>query len=209
MERYLSIWNVNLKYNMFTHIIITILLSLISPFIIGLENLDQYQTAKVLELFVGLFGIILFIPVFIPDQNRNIRDLIESKKEDISLLHIVRFLQAMLCLGAIVSIFLFYLKAEQCSFEFSKYFFGTIANCLFLGGMGMFFFSIFDNLVIAYMVPILYYIMNYGAGGKYLGKFYLFSMMNGSILNKYYLLVCGLVLIVISIMYRKISFRWR
>lgn len=175
----------------------------------GLENLDQYQTAKVLELFVGLFGIILFIPVFMPDQNRNIRDLIESKKEDISLLHIVRFLQAMLCLCIIVSLFLFYLKAKQCSFEIGKYFFGTIANCLFLGGMGMLFFSIFDNLVIAYMAPILYYIMCYGAGGKYLGKFYLFSMMKGSILNKYYLLVGGLVLIAVSIMYRKISFRWR
>lgn len=201
METYYQILKINLKYNLFPHILITFLLFLVAPFIMGLENLNSIQTAQVLEAYVSLFGIILLVPLFIPDQDRNIRDLLESKKESMMKIQFIRILEAIFVLSLIVFMFLLKLKYGQSEFLFFRYFYGIMANCIFLGGLGVFFFSIMDNLVVAYMVPLLYYILNYGSGEK-LGRLNILSMMRGSFVEKKYLLSIGILLIVMSIFYR-------
>lgn len=201
METYYQILKVNLKYNLVPHIFITFLLFIVAPLIMGLENLNPIQTAQTLELYVSLFGIILLVPLFIPDQDRNIRDLLESKKESMIKIQFIRILEAILFLSLIVFMFLLKLKYGQSEFPFYKYFYGTMANCIFLGGLGVFFFSLMDNLVVAYMVPLLYYILNYGSGKK-LGKLNMFSMMGGSFIEKNYLFFIGILLIVMAIVYR-------
>ena len=98
MERNLQIAKVNLKYNLLPHVVICFLFIIAAPAMMGIENLNQYQTAQVLEMFVSLFGIILFIPQFLPDQDKNIRDLLESKKESILKIQFIRFFVAFLSL---------------------------------------------------------------------------------------------------------------
>ena len=58
MERYLQIEKVNLKYNVPLHILICVLLLLVSPLLMGVENLKAEDTAKVLEVYAALMGII-------------------------------------------------------------------------------------------------------------------------------------------------------
>ena len=77
-----------------------------------------------------------------------------------------------------------------------------MANCLFLGGLGIFTYGITDHLVIAYMIPVFYYICCYGAGQKYLGKFYLFSLMTGDLENKIWLGTAGILLTAAGIVIR-------
>ena len=55
------------------------------------------------------------------------------------------------------------------------------------------------------MISFAIYIINYGAGQKYLGNFYIFSMMNGSMTEKYYLLISGICMIVTAISYRELK----
>ncbi|MEG1132107.1 MAG: hypothetical protein RSD77_07305, partial [Romboutsia sp.] len=55
---------------------------------------------------------------------------------------------------------------------------------------------------VGYMVPILYYMLCYGGGRKYLGQFYLFSMMQGNYIDKKYLLIAGIAMIIAGIFYR-------
>lgn len=199
MERYLRISKVNFKFNLFPHVIAAIILCLISPFIMGVKNLDSINTAKVLDVYISLLGIILLVPLFFPEQDRDINDLIRSKKESISVIHIIRLIEALLCLFIIVTSFLFYLKIGNCTFPFKEYLYGTIADCIFLGGLGIFIYSIINSLCTSYMVPVLYYIMCFGSGKKYFGKFYLFSMMGGSIGDKKFLLVSGIIMIAAGI----------
>ncbi|WP_315167846.1 hypothetical protein [Metaclostridioides mangenotii] len=202
MERYLKIAKVYLKFNLFPHIIAAIGLCLISPLIMGLKNLDSSNTAKILDLYISLFGIILLVPLFMPDQDKDIRDLIKSKKESIAVNYLIRIFEAILFLVIIVSVFLVYLKIGNCIFDFIPYFYGTISTCIFLGGLGILVYSLIDNIAVGYMVPILYYILCYGAGKNYLGKFYLFSMMQGNTLDKKYLLTAGLLMVAIGVFYR-------
>lgn len=202
MEKYLKIAKVNLKFNLLPHIIAAICLCLISPLIMGVKNLDSINTAKVLDVYISLLGIILLIPIFIPDQDRDISDLIRSKKESIAVNYLIRITEAVVFLILIVFSFLLYLKIGNCIFDFSKYFYGAVSTCVFLGGLGILAYSIVDNIAVGYMIPILYYILCYGSGKKYLGKFYLFSMLQGNTMDKKYLLIAGILMIVVGIFYR-------
>jgi len=80
MERYLKIANVNLKFNLFPHMIVGICLCLVTPLIMGVKNLDSVNTAKILDVYVSLLGIIVLVPIFMPEEDEDIKDLIKSKK---------------------------------------------------------------------------------------------------------------------------------
>lgn len=159
-------------------------------------------------MFFCLIGLILCVPVFFPDFDLSIRELLESKKVPMLMLHILRLLQSLFVLAVILLVFLSFLRQKNCSFPFWKYFLGTMADCLFLGGMGLVIYSISDYATMAYMIPFLYYIINIG-GGKYLGKFYLFSMMTGSFEENWYLLAGALVFLAAALGYRAWNWRFR
>lgn len=203
IERYLSISRVNLKHHMLPHIIVAVGLFFLAPFIMGVRNLDLYYTAKVLDTYVSLFGIVLLVPLFLPDQDKDIRELIRSKRESIVVLHFIRMGQALLVLSIFVASFLAFLQKGNCIFPFGRYFYGTMSSCIFLGGLGILIYAFVDNIAAVYMVPLMYYILCYGGGKKYLGKFYLFSMFNGTVEDKIYLLIAGLVMIIAGILIRK------
>lgn len=202
MERYLNIAKVNLKFNLLPHIIAVLFMALLAPVIMGLANLDQLQSAKVVDLYLSLFGIVLCVPLFIPDEDRSIRELVQSKKESMFLVHGIRLIEEVLILFVSLLLFLLLMKQQGSHFPYYQYLYGGIANCLFLGGLGIISYSIVDNLAVAYMIPILYYIMCMGGAKRYLSKFYLFSMMGGSIEDKIYLLISGIIMIALGIIIR-------
>lgn len=202
MERYLKIAKVNLKFNLFPHMIVVICLCLVTPLIMGVKNLDSVNTAKILDVYISLLGIIVLVPIFMPEEDEDIKDLIKSKKESIAINYLIRITQAIMFLIIMVLGFLAYLKSGNCTFDFLPYFYGTMSTCIFLGGLGILLYSIVDNIAVGYMVPILYYILCYGSGKKYLGKLYLFSMMKGDILDKKYLLIAGALMIIVGVVYR-------
>lgn len=199
MEKYLQIGKYNLKYNIPLHFLVCILLLLISPLLLGLHNLDKFQTAKVLEMYVAFAGIILLPPVFLPDQNKDIRELLGTRTLSQAVVYIVRVLQAVVLLMAMVLIFIGVLKMGNCEFPATLFFLGTMSEILALGGIGMLFYSLSDQVVAGYMIPLLYYLISYGSKNKYLGKFYLFSMSEGRYDEKIYLAAAGIIFISIAI----------
>lgn len=209
MERYLKIATVNVRHNLLYHVWICILLVVMAPLFMGTENLDQFSVAKIVEIYLSLVGIVLFIPTFIPDMNKDIRDLIYSKKEPVPVLHFIRVLEALVIMVVIGILFLKYLELGDCQFSLGKMFYTFLANGLFLGGLGMLMFSLFDQAVFAYMIPLIYYVVNFGAGKKQLGRFWLFSMQAGSIEEKHYLLGFGILFIVGAVIIVKCKIRFR
>ncbi len=184
MERYLQIEKVNLKYNIPLHILISALLLLASPLLIGVVNLGAQDTAKVLEMYAALIGIVLLPPIFMPEQDHDIRDLVYTKYVNGAVVYLIRLFGNVLLLAVLLGLYVGMLKYQGCEFPVVKYFFGTLAQMLFMGGLGIFFYGLCDNLVIGYMVPIVYYIAAIGSGQKLLKMFYPFSMMLGSFKEK-------------------------
>lgn len=202
MEKFLKISTVNLKYNLLPHLVTGILLCLAVPLFIGTKNLDSAQVAKVMENYVSLLGIVLLLPVFIPDMNKDIRDLVASKRTPQAFIHTIRTFCALFFLFFLSIGFLLVLKEQNCIFDLSRMFYGVIANEVFLGGMGMFIFALFDQVVFAYMIPLVYYVINLG-GRKHLGNFWLFSMQAGGFTEKHYLFLGGVIFIAGAIYIRK------
>ena len=77
--------------------------------------------------------------------------------------------------------------------ETGRYFFGTMAEILAFGGLGIFAYAVSDNLIVGYMIPLGYYIAATGAGYKYLGKLYPFGMLQ-DFTTKYWILAIGILL---------------
>ena len=90
MEKYWHIEKTNLKYHIPVHLLVCILLLFVSPFFMGVKNLTAQDTAKVLEMYVALIGIVLLTPVFLPEQDRGIRDLVCTKYLTSAVVYLVR-----------------------------------------------------------------------------------------------------------------------
>ena len=195
MESYLQIEKINLKYHIPVHAAVCALMLLVSPLVMGVANLGAQETSKVLEMYVALIGIVLFPPVFLPEQDHGIRDLVYTKYQNGVVVYLVRILGNLLLLMAMLGLYIGMLAYRQCEFPAGKYFCGTLAEMLFLGGFGLFFYGLCDNLVIGYMMPIVYYIAAVGGGEKYLNMFYPFSMAKGSYDEKLWLAAGGVILL--------------
>ena len=194
MERYLQIEKMNLKYNIPIHILICMLMLLVSPLLMGVENLGAQDTAKALEMYAALIGIVLVPPVFLPEQDRDIRDLVYTKYVNGASVYLVRLLGNVMLLSALLGLYVGMLAHNGCEFPAGKYFLGTLAEMLFMGGLGLFFYGLCDNLVIGYMAPIVYFIAAMGGGQKWLRMFYPFSMALGSYGEKVWLAAGAVVL---------------
>lgn len=202
MERYLEILKVNFKHNLFKTLILIAGFFILAPFIMGMKNLNEVQTAKILEVYVSLFGIVFLVPLFTLDEDLSIRNLIKSKKESMLKLHFIRLLQQSVMLIGAILLFIFILREGNCSFDFFKLFVSVLCNCIFLGGLGILSYSMINSQPFAYMIPIFYYILSYGCGKDILGEFYLFSIMGRE--NNIYLSVAAIVMICVGIVYRDV-----
>ncbi|MDE5737510.1 MAG: hypothetical protein K2H93_04010, partial [Oscillospiraceae bacterium] len=61
-----------------------------TPILYGISSLNAINASRPLEMFLSLTGIILLTPVFQPEQNENIHDLIRSKKIDYLFVCLIR-----------------------------------------------------------------------------------------------------------------------
>ena len=86
--------------------------------------------------------------------------------------------------------------------------FGTLADAMFLGSVGLFVSAITNNLPVSFMIPILYYGLNLFARSK-LGIFNLFSMMNGDYSPNIWLFTASIVLMVVGITLKRITIKCR
>ncbi|MCI8505487.1 MAG: hypothetical protein HFI67_04790 [Lachnospiraceae bacterium] len=204
MEAYAKISKVHLKHHFKFHILAAVLLLCLMPFLVSTENLGPRETAKTLEVYAALLGVVFFVPVFMADQDKDIRDLLRSKQMSLTVVHGIRVLLAAVFLAVAEAVCIFFLKGCGCTFPMWRYFFGVLAEAFFLGGLGMAVYSLTDNPAVGYMIPLVYYAINLG-GDKYVRNFYLFSMAEGNFTPKYFLAAGGILLLLFGVLWRRLS----
>lgn len=174
---------------------------------VGTENLDMNTAAIPLEMFVSLIGIVILTPIFQPEQNADIDDLVSSKYVSMGKIYLIRTLYSIIILTVLISLFAFYMSCRNCEVTL-QLLIGTISDAIFLGAFGMITSSLCNNTVIAYMIPSVFYALNYGMGNK-LGNYYLFSMTIGVFQPKIWMLLTGIILIAASILFKEIERRFQ
>ena len=176
---------------------------MITPIIFGTENLNQTESAVPLEMFVSLLGIVLFTPIFQPEQNHEIADVVFPKCVSMNVIYLIRVVYTFAFLIAFIALFGVFMRVQKSDVTFLMLI-GTVANAVFLGSLGMLAAALTSNTIIAYMIPMIYSMLNYGAGKK-LGNFYLFSMRTHNYQPKIWLLMTGTILIFLSLLIERLK----
>ena len=187
-----KILSVNLRHNFIPHLIIALVIALITQGLFGIASLNAREAARPLEQMLSLAGTVLLTPIFLPEQNENIRDLIRSKRTDYLAVCLVRLMYSIFFLAMIIGIFTFIMQCSESEVTL-RHFVGGFCSALFLGSLGFFFAGISRNTILGYMVSMIYFITNF-ALRKELKGFYLFSMSAGSFIEKYWLFGGSMVL---------------
>lgn len=200
-----EIAKINLRHNMLLSIGVAVLLCAATPLLIGTINLDLNSAAIPLEMFVSLVGVVLLTPVFQPEQNQEIDDLLSSKYHSTMKVQAIRAACSVGIAALLVALFGVYMKFQSCDVTLALVL-GTVADAIFLGSMGMLASALTGNTVIGYMPPLLYYALNIGMGPK-LGSFYLFSMASGNYKAKICLCAAGVLMHAAALAYQKLHKR--
>lgn len=180
------------------------LLCLLTPMIFGTSYLDDYGSAFVLERYISLIGIILCTPLFLPEQDKIIAELIDAKQTAymsvISLRLVIAAAAVFLYCAGMVGV----LKIGHCQFETVPYLLGTYVTAMFLGILGFTFGAVAGNTIVGYLVALSFYILNIGLGPK-LKDIYLFSLSLNSYDEKYVLLTLTLFMTIITFAFKLIQ----
>ena len=190
------ILSVNLRHNFIPHLFIALVIAFLTPALFGIASLDAREAAQPIERLLSLAGTVLLTPVFLPEQNENIRDLIRSKRTDYRAVCVIRLLYSVFFLAVIIGAFTLVMQCSESQVTI-RHFVGGFSSALFLGLLGFFLAGITQNTVVGYMVSMIYYISNFALKEELKG-FYLFSMTAGSFTEKYWLLGGSLVLIFVT-----------
>ncbi|WP_242865985.1 ABC transporter permease [Desnuesiella massiliensis] len=205
LENCLSLIKINIKISILWNLIFSIGFLCLLPFIQGVANLDRVSAAICLENFVAIIGVILLVPVFSPEESKEIDEIISSKFMPNFKPYIARIALSAASILILIASFCLMLKYNSCEFYVAAYIFGTFASALFLGSIGMLISSLSASTIVGYMASIGYLIINMMTGSKYVGKFYIMSMKNNSFDEKYYILIGSIVLIMLSIFIKGIK----
>jgi len=205
VNRILAIAGMNLKYHFMGHMMLAMLITCLVPVVFGIRFLDAIRAALPLEMMLSLIGPVLLTPVFMPEQDRNILDLMRSKKMSYGWVCIIRLFYSLLTLAVLVGGFVWIMKS--CESDVSvEHFVGGMASALFLGSLGFVVAGISNNVTAGYMVAVGYYFVNLTVKEK-LGNWYLFSMTQDSFEEKYWLLGTAAFLMAGVFVLKKI--RWK
>jgi hypothetical protein len=205
LQSVLKILNVNLKRNFLPHFAIAIIIALLTPVVFGISSLDASSAARPVEMLLSLTGTVLLTPIFLPEQDENIRDLIRSKRTDYTHICIIRVIYSVIALAAIIGVFVIVMYCCE-SIVTVRHFVGGFASALFLGAIGFFTAAVSGNTPVGYMTSLLYYIANICLKDK-LGKLYIFSMSAGSFEGKYEIFAVSVVLIVMGLVFSEIYWK--
>lgn len=186
---------VNLKHNFAVHFIIAVITAFLTPAVFSINSLDSRASAQPLEMLLPFIGVIMLTPVFLPEQNENIRDVIRSKKTDYLTVCMIRVIYSVITVMLITAVFV--LVMRYCGSDVTwRHFIGSFSSSFFMGALGFAFAGLSGNASAGYMSAVVYYSMNIGLKDK-LGIFYLFSMYSGGNFSDKYKLI-GVSLIIIS-----------
>ena len=108
-----KILSVNLRHNFIPHLMIALVIALLTQAIFGIASLDAREAAQPIERLLSLAGAVLLTPIFLPEQNESIRDLIRSKRTDYLAVCFIRLLYSIFFLAVIIGAFTLVMQCSE------------------------------------------------------------------------------------------------
>lgn len=169
-----KIISVNLKHNFLLPFVSAVCAVMMTPFLFNINALQGMEAARPIEFWLCFVGVLLLVPIFLPEQDKDIRDVIRSKKFDYFWLCMIRLLYSVAAMVILIICFAGFMKA--CESDVRGYhILGGIASAWFLGAVAFSAAGLTGSVTVGYMAAILYYLANYGLKDK-MGCFFLFPI---------------------------------
>lgn len=192
-HRYIKILGTNLRHHALLPVLTAVGVFALTASFFNLSALTAKEAARPIEFFLCFVGVMLFTPIFYPEQNHDLRDTVCAKKTSYFTVCVLRLLWSTVVLVVLVAVFVGLMKWNESAVT-GWHVLGGISTAAFLGAIGLFAAGITDNTTLGYMAAMLYYLASYGRKEK-LGKFFLFSMSMGNFKEKVWLLFGAVVLV--------------
>jgi len=203
VEIYGNILKVNLRRQYPWPALAAVVLLVLTKLLFNLNALEGAAVAQPLEMLMIWIGPALLVPVFLPEQNPEIRDVARARRTSYLQVCLLRILYASLTVIVLTLVFTGIMKADE-SQILPYHIWGSVCSALFLGAVGLAAAGISGNTAGGFMVCMLYYLASYGMGRR-LGVFSLFSMTKGRMSGKGWQLLAAVALVAaaLAVMRRK------
>lgn len=197
----LKVLIINVKHNLLPLCLLSMIIVILIPILFGTKNLDSKLVTAPLEMLLSTIGIVILTPIFLPEQRKDIEDVIRSKYIDVFYIYLIRIVCSVFSIIVFVLAASLFLYLNNCQIN-TKIIFGVIADCIFLGSIGLFIFALTNNFVTSLMFTSIYYFINLILQKK-IKMFNLFSMMENDYSPNIYLFITGILLIIFSIIIKR------
>lgn len=201
LKKYLDIIIYNIKYHISIRFLFALFIIFFTPIFFSLNDLDYLASSYPLEYFISTIGIVMLTPIFETEIKSNSKEVLEGKYLNYTIVYVIRLLISILLMLGLIMCIVCYMIYNNCDISFLKYTIGTFSTSIFFGSLGFFILGISNNIVISYMIPFVYYIINIACGPNMLGKFYIMTLITGGN-NKLIILLISFSIILLTIIIR-------
>ena len=177
MSEYKKIISVNLWHHFKLPFLSAIGIFLLTPLLFNITSLQGKDVARPIEFLLSFLGVALLAPVFMPEQNQDIRDVVCARKINHLQVCVVRVCYSTVTLLLLITAFAGLMLWRESTVTFMHYLAG-VGSAMLLGSVGLAAAGASDNATIGYMTAMLFYLANFGLKKK-LGHFFLFAMSTG------------------------------
>lgn len=171
--------------------------------------MDMVHSAECLEQSVILIGIILIVPLNLPEQSKAIQEIVCTRKITHWKILLLRLAMSTLFLILLVYLFAGIMIWKNCSFPFMAYAAGTAISAMALGSLGFAIAIVTDSVLAGYLASAGYFLLNILGNIPEKSIFYLFSMEKGNYTMKIYLLGWSLLMLEASCLFNRFSWNRR
>lgn len=191
----------DIKHNFILHYLLATGIVLATPILFGISELNEKMAAQPLEMVSSIIGIVVLTPIFMPEQNKSIYDLVKSKKTSHTLVCFLRLICSAFIAVLLIGILALLMKYNSSDISIRLYM-SALSSAFALGSLGLFVSSSGNNVIIGYMVSITYFTMNLFMRNK-LNIFDLFTFTDGGNKVNLWLYVFSSVLTILALLNRK------
>lgn len=161
LSKTLTLLKTELKHNFISLILANLIIIGIIYFIFGVNNLDSNAFGMIVERFLPIIGIFYLATLFFSEQKKPIKDILIMRSTRLEFIYFVRFLLRFILYFLVSFMYVYSIKEELQISEVLKLAFHSISIGMFMGVIGLFIFSITNNISLGFLTSITLMLMQW------------------------------------------------
>ena len=162
-------------------IALSLMLTALLPAIVSFRFLGFQEVAIIGESFLPMIGILLITPLAFCQGPSGLHETLAVRPTPYWKGFLLRLVMMAAVSALFVAAVVLMAGMQANAFDAGAMWFGLYATALFLGGLGLTAGHITRSQPAAYMIPVGVFALEYFTHGKYTGRFFLLSLMDGTL----------------------------